>query len=214
MSLIMYLTKAPRYEGINVKDIKLIESYLEWQHEIEIGSRYASKTFEKWCGSSESELPKKDIVNFYKQFWTEKNVVVEGAGVIEKPSLFENVARLVKMNQIFNWFIKNIMDNKIDHEYYEVSKENLEKLLAVCNKVKMNGIKFVNKDEHYRNTYEVDDEIASTYLPLLKNKGYFFGPEDYDTIYAKQVIDTAQIINKILATTDFEKEVIYFNAIW
>ena len=118
------------------------------------------------------------------------------------------------MNQIFNWFIKNIMDDKIDHEYYEVSKKNLEELLAVCNKVKMNGIKFVNKDEHYRNTYEVDDEIASTYLPLLKNKGYFFGPEDYDTIYAKQVIDTAQIINKILATTDFEKEVIYFNAIW
>ena len=39
-------------------------------------------------------------------------------------------------------------------------------------------------------------------------------PEDYDAIYAKQVIDTAQIINKILATTDFEKEVIYFNAIW
>lgn len=214
MALIMYLTKAPRYKNTTIEEIKLIESYFHWQHEKEIGSRYGGDTFEKWCGHSETELPNSDVVDYYKEFLTKKTTYVEGVGNEEHYSLFTQMARFVKANQILNWFVRNVMDNKLDNEFYEVSKEQLEGFLTTCNEVK-DSFTFLRTNEYTKeDEYEINEDIADRLLPLMKEKGYFFGSIRYNDLYAEQVIDAANIVKNILDITDFEKETIYFNTIW
>ena len=214
MALIMYLTRAPRYENITAKEVHLIESYLNWQREKEIGSKYASETFEKWCGHSESELPDKNVINYYKPFFTEKTEYVEGLGEMKGYTLFEQLARLVKENHIFNWFIKNVMNDNADKEYHEVTKNQLEKLLNACDTAK-ESFEILGKNG-YTGEYEyrVDESIAKRILPFMEVVGYFFGSSEYDSWYANMVIKTSDVIRSILSTTDFDKQIIYFKATW
>lgn len=208
MALIMYLTRVPRCEDITAEQIVLIENYLEWQDENDKNSKYSCDTFEKWCGIPDYKVPNKEYINFYKPYFTKKSMYAEGIGTQECYSIFEQLARLVKTNQIFNWFIKNIMNNYPTKRYYKIAKEHLEELLECCLKVKN---RFTLTSD---NTYNVDENVAKELLPLLENPGYFFGTNEYDEAYAEQIIKTIDIINNILETTDFEKQTIYFNAIW
>lgn len=213
MALIIYFTRAPRYKNTTANDILLIESYLHWQHENEIGSRYSCDTFEKWCGIPDEKLPDKEIIDFYKPFFTQKLMWIEGIGKQNCYSIFEQLARRVKSNQVFNWFIKNVMGDKPDKEYYEVTKQHLEKFLDDCSKV-TDGFEVVCWNEYKKaNEYAVNEAIAKELLPIL-DKGYMFGPKTYNAHYADQVIDIIDVVKKILETTDFEKQTIYFNATW
>ena len=60
----------------------------------------------------------------------------------------------------------------------------------------------------------VNEDVAKEYLPLMEERGLFFGTDHYGDVYANQVIEAVNIIENILSTTDFEKETVYFNAIW
>lgn len=200
----MYLTRAPRYKGTTMTTIKLMESYFNWLHEKEIGSRYAADTFEKWCGHSESELPSDDVVSYYKRFWEECG---------KSNSWIEQVARLVKTNQIFNWFIENVMDEKIDNGYYEVGREQIECLLNKCKRI-IDSLVLVGKNQYNDDEYTVDERVAKELLPLMEKRGHFFGPTEYNNLYANQIVEAANILENILTTTDFEQQTIYFNATW
>lgn len=214
MALIMYLTRAPRYKDITAKEIMLMESYFQWQHEKEIGSKYASETFEKWCSHSENELPDKKTINYYRTFFNKKEMYVEGIGKVQINSLFEQLARFVKTNHIFNWFIKNVMSNNVDKEYHEVTKEQLEIFIETCIKVK-NSFTFIGKNKYTNeDEYNVNEDIAKELLPLMEDVGYFFGPHVYNDFYAEQVIKAIEVVNNILSTTDFKNQAIYFNATW
>lgn len=214
MALIMYLTKAPRYqniitdeyETIPVSDVVLIEKYFNWRRVRSEGGN-SGDTLEEWCGIPESKLPHKYVVNHYRDFYTVKTRYSEYAGEIESYGLFEHLARFAKANQIFNWFIKNIMSGQANKEYHEVTKNNLEDLLGAC-------IKVQNTFVEHEGEYSVNEDVAKETLPLMKERGYFFGTDEYGTIYAHQVIEAINVIKRILTTTDFEKEVVYFVATW
>lgn len=214
MALIMYLTKAPRYqniitdeyETISRDDIVLIDKYFNWKRAKAEG-KDSGNTLEEWCGISEDKLAHKYIVNYYNEFYLKKTVYHEYMGEVETYSIFDQLARMVKANQIFNWFINNVMNNTVDHNYYEVTKENLECLLTACNTVQ-------NCFDYNDGKYTVNENIAKECLPLMDQRGLFFGTDSYNEVYADQVIETIKIVNNILETTDFEKEVVYFNAIW
>lgn len=222
MALIMYLTRAPRYKNIITdeyetiprKDIELINDYFNWkraQYDAKYNDgKYYAGTLEEWCGVSESELPHKYIINYYHDFYTQKKWYSEMAGSVEGYSIFEQLARIVKANQIFNWFVKNVMGDNVDQKYYEVTKQQLESLLDACNKVKDSCTVNQGEDEEYI----ANENVAKEYLPILENQGYFFGTNNYDACYTKQVVDTVDIIKSILETTDFEKQTIYVNAVW
>lgn len=211
MALIMYLTKAPRYQNIITDeyetiprdDILLIEKYFNWK-KAKADGKDSGDTLEEWCGIPESKLPHKYIVNYYRDFYVPKKKYHEFMGEIEVYSLFEHLSRFVKANQIFNWFIDCVMNGKADKEYHEVTKKQFEDLLDACNKVK----------DSFIDSCVVNVEIAEKTLPLMKEKGYFFGTDNYDAIYVQQIIDTIYAVKEILATTDFEKETVYFNASW
>lgn len=213
MALIMYLTKAPRYDNTTAKEIMLIEDFLHWRHENKIKSRYACESFEQWGGIPESELPDKYTIEYYRQFLTKKSMYVEGVGQQMCDSIFDQLARFVKANQIFNWFVKNVMNNNVDQEYYEVTEAQLKSLLDVCSEVRK-GFTFVGTDSYYGDKYEVNEEVASKLLPIMEERGYFFGANKYGRAYVKQVIEAMDVIKNILETTDFDNEAVYFNAIW
>ena len=214
MALIMYLTRAPRYQNIITDeyetiprdDIVLIEKYFNWK-KAKADGKDSGDTLEEWCGIPESKLPHKYIVNYYRDFYTPKKAYSEHFGDMEVYSLFEHMARFAKANQIFNWFIKHVMNENANKEYYEVTKKQFEDLLDVCNKVKECFVR--NEDG-----YIIDEGVAKDLLPIMDKKGYFFGTDSYGKIYAQQVMEAAEAIQNILATTDFEKQVVYFNATW
>jgi hypothetical protein len=194
------------YETIPREDIVLIDKYFNWK-KAKAEGKDCGDTLKEWCGIPESKLVHKYVVNYYNDFYVEKTMYHEYMGEVEVYSVFDQLARIVKANQIFNWFINNVMSGVANNDYYEVTKEHLENLLKICNKVKNS---FTNNDGEYI----VNAEVAEENLPLMKERGIFFGTSTYDNNYATHVIEMVNIIDNILSTIDFEKETVYFNAIW
>lgn len=220
MALIMYLTKAPKYQNIMTdeyetiprKDIELIDEYFTWKMVRSEGGN-AGNSLMEWCGVPQSELPHKYVINYYNEFFTLKSFYEEYVGQTKEYTIFDQLARLVKANQIFNWFIKNVMNDKPDAEYHEIAREQLVELLDACINVR-NGFTLIEHDEDDGDTYAVNEEIAKAFLPIMEEQGYFFGTKQYDANYARHIVEMIDILENILNTTDFEKETVYFNATW
>ena len=220
MALIMYLTKAPKYQDIITdeyvtiprEDIELIDKYFTWGMVRSEGGN-AGDTLEEWCGIPASKLPHKYIINYYREFFTMKKFYHEYIGDTKGCTIFDQLARIVKANHIFRWFIENVMNGEPDNGYYEVTEEQLIKLLDVCKRVR-DGFELIEHDEYYGDKYSVNEEIAKDLLPLLEEHGYFFGTDHYDINYATHVVEMIDVLVSILRTIDFEKETVYFNAIW
>lgn len=214
MALKMYLSRAPRYENITAKDIELMELFFSWKQENEAKGPYACKTFEEWCGHSESELPNLHVMKFFHPFYTMQTREMEGIGEVAVYGILEQLARLVKTNQVFNWFCNNVMNGKAERQYYEVSKDQIQALLDICYQVKQGFTLVRDGKDEYEKEYSVDNEVAAKLLPTMSEQGYFFGSIDYDTAYAHGVVKTIEALENILNTTDFKTQIIYFNATW
>ena len=175
----------PRYRGATAKDVSAVESYLDYMAEKEKDSPYAKGTFEEWCGLK--EFPSQKYIDFYSPFYKETQY---GFGRI-----MEQVGYWRKANQIHNWFVKNIQDGIDDCQYHrEVTKEDLKELLDTCHEVLCNP------------------DLSELKLPT--QCGFFFGSTDYDEWYIENVKSTVDIITKILETTDFDKQMIYYVSSW
>lgn len=105
----------------------------------------------------------------------------------------ERVGYWRKANQIHAWFVKNIQEGVDNCAEYYVSDEDLKKLLADCQTVKMNKNK------------------AMEVLPT--KSGFFFGGTDYDEYYMSEIDDTIEIIETLLAENDQRGE-IYYTSSW
>jgi hypothetical protein len=83
-----------------------------------------------------------------------------------------------KQNQIHRWFVENVQEG-IDNcgEYY-VSKDDLQTLLDLCQKVK------------------ADHSLAESLLPSAS--GFFFGGTEYDEWYYNGIDNTIDILKEAL----------------
>lgn len=215
MSSIVYLLRAPRYANLSIKEIRLIESYLQWRHNCKMGSQYASTTFEKWGGHSLKELPPMDAIKHFKPYFERERFDdeddVEGYKCY---GIFEQVGRFGKASQFYGWVLQHVLnDNKdtIHASSVEVSKDQLENLLDACNRVRRYAFKIIEADIHRKNCkYEVNEAIACEILPIMEINGHLMFPYAYDANYAKQILSAIKVFNEILSTTDFEKQTIYF----
>lgn len=115
-------------------------------------------------------------------------------------SLSSEVGYWRKANAIHKWFVENVQDGVDDCEMYIVEKEALETLLDVCKTV----LDAKHKDEF--------ESIAMRWLPT--QSGFFFGGTDYDNWYIADIEDTINIIEKVLAETDFDNEIITYQSSW
>ena len=192
MALIMYFNRAPRYEGITAKDIKLVESYYAWKKERALDGPYSCNTLEEWCGIPESEMPHKYAVNYLLDFMSSKKMYVEGMGEQERESIFEQMGRIANAPHILKWFVDNVMDGNADAEYHEITGDQLSDLFHVCVEVDSSGY-----------------EYAKSTLPLMGE----VSDDAYNDFYMTKVAETKDVLSNILNTTDFEKQTIYFNAI-
>ena len=109
---------------------------------------------------------------------------------------WEEVMYWRKANQVRAWFVRNIeeMEEDSDCEYFAVSKELLEKLVADCKAV-------------------LDDrDSAEETMP--SSSGFFFGSCNYDEWYFKDLENTIVGVQRVINETDWETEEVAYYEWW
>lgn len=216
----------PRYKDVTPGEIDIIESYFSWLDAKDKGSEYAQGSFKDWCGHDENELPGKDAIEFFRPYY----VARFGAWDTEKKypyyPIMEEVAYWRKANAIHWWFVEHIQDGIDDCDYHrEVTKEDLEELRSTCIEVLEKSVMMLGQvkngatliDGEWVNNLEpgkviINPEIAEELLPT--QGGFFFGSLDYDEWYVRDLQYTVKMINEVLATTDFENQMLYYCSSW
>lgn len=140
-------------------------------------------------------------------------------------SIFSEVGYWRKANAVHKWFVDNVQDGNDDCGYYEVSKEQLQELLDICNKIKTNvqvENGWVKNGERFSNgmwcpileegEVIVNSKIAENLLPT--QDGFFFGSTDYDQYYMQDIEETIDILTKALTETDFDRQMIVYTSSW
>ena len=193
MGLDMYLERMPRYEDATAVDVSAVEDYLGWIAAKAEGSEYARGTFKDWCGRE--EIPPHEHLEFYSKFYDMKYSYWDKEQKYGYSRIMEQVGYWRKANAIHRWFVKNVQDGEDDCSYHrEVTKEDLEKLAGDCREVLRNL------------------DLAEDILPTTA--GFFFGGTEYDEWYVRDLRTTIDIIEDVLKTTDFDKEMIYYVSSW
>ena len=221
-----YLNRMPRYKSATASDVSVIESYLDWQKEKKEGSEYANCTLKEWCGIDIDKMPDIDVVEYYMQFCNFKYYAWDSEHDYGHNSIMEEVGYWRKENMIHQWFVDHVQNGVDDCCYHnECIKEILEELLDTCEKVKqiavlkpgkvVNGQTLINGK--WENCYEDGEVIvnADEVAALLPTQGgFFFGGTEYDNWYMRGVEYTIDILTRVLETTDFEKEMVYYVSSW
>lgn len=227
MGLDSYLYRMPRYKGVTVHDVHAIEEYLNWQREKAEGNEYADcKTLKEWCDIDESELPSQEIIDYYKQFYTKCYSDWDTEHKYGWYSIMKQVGYWRKANEIHNWFVESVQDGEDDCEYHnECTRGILEDLLHTCkvvfdscattyskihieDRATENGLEPIYTDGQVL----IDSSIAEELLPRCR--GFFFGGDSYDEYYVSDIVDTIKIIENVLATTDFETQMVFYVSSW
>lgn len=105
---------------------------------------------------------------------------------------YEEVAYWRKANQIREWFNNKIGVENCQHS--EVSKELLEELVEDCKKVL------------------ADHDLAEELLPT--SSGFFFGSQNYDEWYYGDLEQTVEMVERVIAETDWETEEVLYYEWW
>lgn len=108
-----------------------------------------------------------------------------------------------KFNALHNYFVENHQDGIDDCKEYYINKEDLQKIITLC-----------EEDMEYLNTLEVKDDI---YLNVDKDKlnlkpidGFFFGSTEIDTWHYNKLKNTIRQLTKALTIEgDF-----YYQSSW
>lgn len=197
MGLDMYLDKMPRYKDATADDVIMVENYLDWEEAKQTGSEHANCTFKQWCGR-EIDLNSNrvnDLLDFYAPFYEKKYPAWDTEKKYGYAHIIDQVGYWRKANHIHNWFVENIQDGEDECRYYrEVTKEDLEELLDACEQVLSNP------------------NLAPEMLPT--QGGFFFGSTEYDEWYMNNICNTIDIITRVLETTDFDSEMLYYRSSW
>lgn len=97
-----------------------------------------------------------------------------------------------KANAIHNWFVENVQIGADDCGDYEITREQLEKLLS-------DVISVLDSEE-----------LAEEVLPTCA--GFFFGGTDYDEGYFADLIFTKDKLTKLLKEN--KDEVFFYTSSW
>jgi len=221
MGLDMYLEKAKRIGDVTPKQLRNIDGYFSWTDESKNGSQYSMK---EWCGIDEKDVDM-SLVENYRSEYVHRYASWDREKKFGWKTIFETVADWRKANHIHNWFVENVQEGVDDCGTYEVTKEQLEELLDICKRVlaasKLIKGKIKNgqtlKDGEWQDVYEdgeyiEDNTVAQELLPTAS--GFFFGSTEYDQWYYSDIKDTIEIIENVLATTDFEREIVMYGSSW
>ena len=99
-----------------------------------------------------------------------------------------------KANHIHNWFVENVQKGNDDCDYYLVTVEQLELLLALCRVV------------------QGDFKKAESVLPTVK--GFSFGSTNYDSRYLADIENTVDILSDLLSDKTIKLDLIFYHSSW
>lgn len=133
--------------------------------------------------------------------------------VSDKPRYIEYEAMYWrKANQIHQWFVNNIQDGNDDCGNYYVSTEQLNSLRDLC-KLVLDKAKLVDGTIHAGDIAENGRGFKPILEPgkVIENpneidailptaEGFFFGSTDYDEYYLRDIEETKEALDKILAS--------------
>ena len=188
------------------------------------GSKYADCSFQEWCGMK--KIPSEGHLEFYTKYYKAHYWDFDTEHKHPNMRIKEEVGYWRKANHIHNWFVENIQNGTDDCNYHrEVTEEDLKELLDVCQKV-LDSCEMVDGKVEvgmsYANgkatpmledgQYVKDPSVAEELLPCVG--GFFFGNTNYDNYYVESIKKTIDIIKKVLETTDFDKQMIYYCSSW
>ena len=191
MGLDMYLYRTKKIAGLTAEEYEKIDSC--------VSNIETKKSF--------SNI--KDVMeeNDYKPIYDELNEVVGQRGkYISWCSIFEDIGYWRKANQIHNFFVQECQGGVDECQLSFITKDKLEDLLERCKRaMKLKKI--------YLNDGIIKDgEGLETFLPT--QSGFFFGGTEFNEWYFQNVAETKKIITKVLKETDFDKQVILYQASW
>lgn len=224
MGLDMYLERMPRYRGATARDVSAVENYLDWLKRKAEGNQYADCSFEEWCGIKKA--PSQAYLEFYADFYKPHYSDWDTEHKHPWMRITEEVGYWRKANHIHKWFVENIQDGEDDCNYHrEVTEDDLRALLDVCQRV-LDSCEMVDGKIQNGSSYEngqmvpimedgqyvKDSSVAEELLP--SQGGFFFGSTDYDEYYVEDVKNTINIVQKVLETTDFDNQMIYYISSW
>jgi hypothetical protein len=181
---------------------------------------YLTKKTYVWTDHETGKRELKSIKGFPEKY---KNIKPERIKTIE-----EEVGYWRKANQIHKWLVDNIQDGNDDCGEYSLPKEKAIELLNICKEIKEKcklvegkvrngqvssaetGGKLVDVMEDGK--LITNSHIAAKLLP--SESGFFFGSTDYDQYYMDDIDNTIEILEKVLAEEDpekdyFKEEIIY-----
>ncbi len=218
MGLDMYLNKYPRYKDATADDFVMVDNYLDWKKSGE------NCTFREWCGGDESKV-RTDLIDFYNQKKYIRHFDWDKDDTFAHDTIFTEIAYWRKANEIHNYFVDYVQHGIDDCGTYDVSKKQLEDLLYKCKEVKrivvLKKAKIVNgqtfQDGKWENCYENGevienaDEVAAI---LPTRSGFFFGSTDYDKYYMEDINYTIDVLERVLAETDFDTEAVCYHSSW
>jgi len=136
----------------------------------------------------------------------------------------EEVIYWRKANAIHKWFVDHVMDEEDQSGEWPVSKEKLKDLLELCKEVIANSKLVKGKIKNGRRInpktkewesiledgeYIEDPSVAENLLP--SKEGFFFGSTDYDEYYLREIIRTAEALEKVVENNSGEY---FYQASW
>lgn len=221
MGLDMYLSKVKRIGEVNLTELSVLNEYFSY---ISRPSKYRDTTMKQWNGLDMKDV-NLDLVEDYIPEYKKRYAAWDNEKEYGNMSLFQSVGYWRKANQIHNWFVGNVQDGVDNCGKYEVTKEQLEELKRTCEEVlkgsRLTKGKIVN-GQHFESGKWVDcyedgkyienPSVAMKLLPTVS--GFFFGNTHYDQWYYADLVDTVETINEVLRTTDFEHEIVMYQASW
>ena len=176
-----------------------LDMYLEKMNKISIEKhREISESYDRNYDEEEVKTIRKnaqnlnvgDVAGTFKGV----EIYVRGSENYKFTSFVKEVGYWRKANHIHKWFVSNVQNGYDDCGEYEVSKEQLLELKELCK------------------TVLSDNKKASELLPT--GSGFFFGSTEYDKYYFEDLESTIEIIDNVLATTEFENEMIIYTSSW
>lgn len=118
----------------------------------------------------------------------------------------EEVGYWRKANAIHRWFVENVQGGEDDCDYHrEVTSDDLIALRDICSDV----IETIHAED---GSLIADCVYASDHLPT--QGGFFFGPTEYEEDYIDGLKQTIAICNRVLETTDFNRQMIFYVSSW
>lgn len=191
MGLDMYLYRTKKVAGLEIEDYEKVDNAISNVNNI--------KEFK----SIKNTMSKDEYKPIYDEF---NETITQSGKYTSWLSIFEEIGYWRKANQIHNFFVQECQGGVDECQYSFITKDKLEDLLERCKRaMKLKKI--------YLNDGIIKDgEGLETFLPT--QGGFFFGGTEFNEWYFEDIAETKKIITKVLKETDFDKQVIIYQASW